>query len=314
MLVSTILCSHILDKRLIKSVKSILDQDFIDHELILLFDNPDVEEFKKVREIINKENAKKINLIFVQNEKNLGLTISLNKAINLSNGDFIMRQDSDDISEKDRISKLVAYLKKYPLKNLVYSNVKVIDEHDNLIKFKKNYLIINKFFNSYNYRNSISHPSIMFRKDLFYKVNQYDERFFVSQDYDLIHKFIKDSRYSIGKVNEYLYKLRYSKNSISVKFNKDQLKNSTIIIFKNYYKNYKKKFENMNSTDQMFSFIKNKNKNIIQNSIYYSYIFDLKIPLRLIFNPIFVIIIMFRYIFHPNLFLKRLINKLNIKN
>ena len=309
MMVSTILCCHILDKNLIKSVKSILTQNYNDHELILLFDNPNQEKFSKLKEITIKENTKNINIIFVQNKTNLGLTISLNKAIDQSNGDFIMRQDSDDISEKDRMPELVAYLKKNPDKNLVYSNVKIIDDFDNLTKFKINYLLINKFFNSYNFRNSISHPSIMFRKKIFYKIKRYDERFVVSQDYDLIHKFIKDSRYSIGKINMYLYNLRYTKDSISKKFNKEQRKNSIIIIFKNNFIYFRKKFESMSTTDQMFLYLQNKNKNIIQNSIYYSYMTDTKIPFRIILNPIFIVLIIIRYLFHPNLFLQRFIKK-----
>ena len=44
-----------------------------------------------------------------------------------------MRQDSDDISEKNRISELVLTSKNSD-KNLVYSNVKVIDDFDKLIK------------------------------------------------------------------------------------------------------------------------------------------------------------------------------------
>ena len=308
-MVSTILCCHELDKNLIKSVKSILKQNFSDHELVLLFDNPDKEKFSKIKEIIDQENSRNINIVFIQNEINLGLTISLNKAIKLSNGEFIMRHDSDDISEENRISELVAYLRKNPDKNLVYSNVKIINEFDNLIKLKTNYLLINKFFNSYNYRNSISHPSVMFRKKIFNKINGYDERFFVSQDYELNHKFIKDSRYSIGKVNKYLCKLRYSKDSISKKYNNDQHKNSIIIIFKNNFEFFKKKFETMNTTDQMFIYLENEKKNILQNAIYYSYMIDIKIPYRMIFNPIFLALIFIRYIFHPNLLLKRLMKK-----
>ena len=48
----------------------------------------------------------------------------------------------------------------------------------------------------------------------FYKIKKYDERF-LPQDYDLTHKFIQDSRYSIGKINKYLYNLRDTKDSIS---------------------------------------------------------------------------------------------------
>ena len=67
------------DKNLIKSVKSILDQNYNDHELILLFDNPNHENFLKLKEIIIKENTKNININFVQNKSNIGLTKSLIK-------------------------------------------------------------------------------------------------------------------------------------------------------------------------------------------------------------------------------------------
>ena len=65
----------------------------------------------------------------------------------------------------------------------------------------------------------------------------------------------------------------------------------------------------MKTTDQMFLYLQNKNKNVIQNSIYYSYMIDTKIPFRIISNPIFIVLIIIRYLFHPNLFLKRLTKK-----
>ena len=78
-----------------------------------------------------------------------------------------MRQDSDDISINTRMQTLVDYLINNPQKDLVYSNVIIINDKNDIIKNKKNYLFINSFFSSYNLRNSISHPSIMFRKEIF---------------------------------------------------------------------------------------------------------------------------------------------------
>ena len=119
----------------------------------------------------------------------------------------------------------------------------------------------------------------------------------VSQDYDLTHKFIQDSRYSIGKINKYLYNLRYSRTQYQKRYSNDQHKNSVIIIFKYNFIFFKKKFESMKTTDQMFLYLQNKNKNVIQNSIYYSYMIDTKIPFRIISNPIFIVLIIIRYLF-----------------
>ena len=303
MLVSTILCCHVVNDQLHTSIKSIINQTYNNHELIILFDNPDLNDFINLK---NKtiEYGSKIKIIFLQNDKNYGLTYSLNKAIKRSSGSLIMRQDSDDISINSRMQTLVDYLINNPQKDLVYSNVIIINDKNEIIKNKKNYLLINSFFSSYNFRNSISHPSIMFRKEIFLKINSYDLRFLVSQDYDLVHRFIKNSRYCVGKTKGYLYKLRYSKNSISSKMSKEQLKNSVIIIFINTI--FNNRFQNLKDTTQMFKHIEENMKTNYQFAIYYSYLTFKKIPLKLKINLIFLIFLFYRYIFHPNLLLKRL--------
>lgn len=303
MLVSTILCCHVVNDQLHTSIKSIINQTYNNHELIILFDNPDLNDFINLK---NKtiEYESKIKIIFLQNDKNYGLTYSLNKAIKHSSGSLIMRQDSDDISINTRMQTLVDYLINNPKKDLVYSNVIIINDKNEIIKNKKNYLLINSFFSSYNFRNSISHPSIMFRKEIFLKINSYDLRFLVSQDYDLVHRFIKNSRYCVGKAKGYLYKLRYSKNSISSKMSKEQLKNSVIIIFINTI--FNNRFQNLKDTTQMFKHIEENMKTNYQFAIYYSYLTFKKIPFKLKINLIFLIFLFYRYIFHPNLLLKRL--------
>ena len=303
MLVSTILCCHVVNDQLLTSIKSIINQTYNNHELIILFDNPDLNDFINLKNKTN-EYGSKIKIIFLQNDKNYGLTYSLNKAIKHSSGSLIMRQDSDDISINTRMQRLVDYLINNPQKDLVYSNVIIINDKNEFIKNKKNYLLINSFFSSYNFRNSISHPSIMFRKEIFYKINSYDLRFLVSQDYDLVHRFIKNSRYCVGKAKGYLYKLRYSKNSISSKMSKEQLKNSVIIIFINTI--FNNRFQNLKDTTQMFEHIEENMKTNYHFAIYYSYLTFKKIPLKLKINLIFLIFLFYRYIFHPNLLLKRL--------
>ena len=83
------------------------------------------------------EYESKIKIIFLQNDKNYGLTYSLNKAIKHSSGSLIMRQDSDDISINTRMQTLVDYLINNPQKDLVYSNVIIINDKNEIIKNKK---------------------------------------------------------------------------------------------------------------------------------------------------------------------------------
>ena len=304
-LVSTILSCHKVNKQLYNSINSILKQTYTKYELIVVFDNPNQKDFEKIKSKY-KNHKLRYKIFFYHNSINKGLTYSLNKGIKLSKGEYIMRQDSDDISKKNRMETLVNYLNNNINKNLVFSNVIIINDSNNILRYKKNYLIINRYFSSYNYRNSISHPSIMFRKSNFNKIKYYDLRFKVSQDYDLIHRFIKDSRNSIGKVNKYLYHLRYSKNSISHKYSKEQLINSVVIIFMYNFKSIQLLTNKVNSTKELFFIIEKNMKTNKQFSIYYSYLFFKKIPYKLLINPIFLINISIRYMFHPNLLIKRI--------
>ena len=163
-LVSTILCCHKVNRQLFAAIESVLIQNYLKHELIVIFDNENEDDFNS---LISRYKGRDNSIIkFFQNKNNMGLTYSLNRAIEISKGEYIMRQDSDDISKEYRISNLVNYLDNNPNKDLVFSNVIIINEEDKFIKFKKNFIIINSFFSSYNFRNTISHPSIMFRKDI----------------------------------------------------------------------------------------------------------------------------------------------------
>ena len=163
-LVSTILCCHKINKQLFDSIDSVLAQTYSNHELIVIFDNDNKNDFNLLVSKFIKSNIFKIK--FYQNKKNMGLTYSLNRAISLSKGEYIMRQDSDDISENHRMINLVNYLNSNPNKDLVFSNVIIINDENKCIKYKKNFLYINKYFSIYNFRNTISHPSIMFKKNI----------------------------------------------------------------------------------------------------------------------------------------------------
>ena len=214
-LVSVILCCHKVNSFLFKSIDSILHQDYSKFELIILFDNPSSFEFKKIKTRY-KNHILFNKIIFLKNRKNIGLTKSLNIAINKSNGYYIMRQDSDDISKKNRISSFVNYLNNNKDKSLVFCNVEIINEKNIVIKKKLNYLISFNFYNSYDYRNSIAHPSIMFTKKIYKKVKGYDERFKYSQDYEFISQVLEINNNSVGKIHSRLYQLRYQKNSITI--------------------------------------------------------------------------------------------------
>ena len=98
MLVSVIMSVRNAHKTLEKSINSILDQTYSNYELLILDDYSTDDTLQILNKFKNRENIK-----IVQNEKNLGLTKSLNILIKKSNGTLIARQDADDYSIKKEL-------------------------------------------------------------------------------------------------------------------------------------------------------------------------------------------------------------------
>ena len=90
-----------------KSVESILTQSFKDFEFIIILDNPKNFEVNNYIKLLKNIDSR-INVI--ENEKNIGLAKSLNKALMTAKGNIIARMDADDISYKDRIKLEYEYL------------------------------------------------------------------------------------------------------------------------------------------------------------------------------------------------------------
>ena len=86
------------EKNLPKSIQSILNQSYENFEFLILDDCSTDGTFGVLSEYVKKDERIKI----FKNDKNIGLTKSLNYLINNSRGELIARQDSDDVSYKNR--------------------------------------------------------------------------------------------------------------------------------------------------------------------------------------------------------------------
>ena len=82
------------------SVKSILEQTYTNYEFLIMDDCSTDNTYKILEKFKESNNQIKI----FKNKSNLGLTKSLNILIQNSTGEYIVRQDADDISHKMRIS------------------------------------------------------------------------------------------------------------------------------------------------------------------------------------------------------------------
>ncbi|CAM1352043.1 glycosyltransferase [Tenacibaculum ascidiaceicola] len=189
-----------------EAINSILNQTFKDFEFIIVNDNP-----------IRKENIMLLNnfksldyrVVILKNDKNIGLTKSLNKAIEISKGKYIARMDADDISLPTRFEKQVDFLEMNEDHIVCGTNIKCFEYKDTTVVYPED-----KFMFLF-LKSPFAHPTVMFRnlqKEKGGKI-KYNEDFKYAQDYELWSRLYKLGRFY--NLQEVLLKYRVSEQQIS---------------------------------------------------------------------------------------------------
>lgn len=153
------------EKKLKESIDSILKQSYMNFELIIIDDCGK----NNVKKIVNEFNDQRIKVI--KNDKNSGLVISLNKAIELAKGDYIARMDTDDYSYCDRIKKQLEFLEAHKDIDLVCSNCNFFDGKAVWGSSGTEYGIISR--NQLLNGNPIMHPTVMMKTSSIKKIGGY---------------------------------------------------------------------------------------------------------------------------------------------
>src|SRR6266498_4162605 len=103
-LVTVLMSVYNGERYLSEAIDSIINQTFADFEFVIINDG----STDSSREIINAYRDPRIRL--VDNSQNIGLPKSLNLGLALARGEYVARQDADDISHPTRFEKQVEYL------------------------------------------------------------------------------------------------------------------------------------------------------------------------------------------------------------
>lgn len=208
-LVSVIMSVYNGETYLAKSIESILSQSYSNLEFIIVNDG----SIDNSIQIIN-DYKKKDNRIKVINQENIGLAISLNKAIKYSNGKYIARFDADDISLPNRLEKQIQYLETHNDYIMVSSSAYFIDKNDKIYGRTCPLLSERLLLKQLKYINPIIHPSVVIRKDALEKVGLYDENIKqICEDYYLWNKLSKTGKIKV--LFTPLIKFRMHNNNMS---------------------------------------------------------------------------------------------------
>ncbi|ABR54312.1 glycosyl transferase family 2 [Methanococcus vannielii SB] len=221
-----------------KAIESILTQTYQNFEFIIILDNPLNNNAKNI--ILNyKKNDKRI--IFLENTENLGLAKSLNRGIEIANGEYIARMDSDDISVKNRFEKQVEYLLNMAEVDLLFTWTCLIDENDKYSgKFKPENKFCNNLKKYFFEKHLFAHPTLMTRSEVLKKL-KYSSDFRYSQDLDLWFRSINENL-NFNILEEPLLKYRTVTESLAYHIFKQ--KRGSKYTFKVFNKNISKYYNN----------------------------------------------------------------------
>lgn len=189
-----------------EAVESILGQTFPDLELIVV-DDGSTDETRAVLAAYPDERMR------VLHQDHAGLTRALNHALGKARGEYVARQDADDVSHPTRIERQVRFLDAHPEIALVGTWVQLIDgDGDELatLHFETEPARIAALLPR---ENHFTHGTLMARRTILQAIGGYREAFRYAQDYDLTLRLIE--RYALGNLPEELYRLRQGADKIS---------------------------------------------------------------------------------------------------
>lgn len=204
------------------SVKSILNQSYTNFEFIIIDDASTDETYKKLLEFKKKDKR----IILIKNKKNEGVTKSLNKAIKIARGEYIIRMDADDWSYPDRFKFQIELMENNPDVVVSGSYIEICDSELKTKNLRK-YHLDNDTIRKHIFRYSpFAHPATIWITKVL-KQHPYNAAIEVSQDYELYFRVGKIGKFM--NLDKPLLKLRMHNNSVSA--NKSGLQwNTTVLI------------------------------------------------------------------------------------
>jgi teichuronic acid biosynthesis glycosyltransferase TuaG len=111
-----------------EAYNSVLNQNYSNIEIIIIYDDDDLTELSFIKKIINNRK----NTILIINKKNYGVGFSRNIGINRSQGFYISFLDCDDVWKKNKLRNQVSIMNKLKL-DFSFTGYTVINENNNFL-------------------------------------------------------------------------------------------------------------------------------------------------------------------------------------
>lgn len=246
-----VVITYNFEKIILRCLESIEQQTYKNFEVIIS-DDSSKDNTIEICEQWKKKYMDKFSIKILSSEKNQGVVKNINKGVKIATGEWIKILAGDDLLEVDALKNIFMFIKNNENAEVIFSKVKRFTEENEQYKYLD---IIPRDKSIYKKEikeqlaillenNFIVAPSAIIKNELLKKMNYFDEKFKMVEDYPFWIKLLKHNKkfYFLDKVTV-LY--RQSSDSVSG-IKKGNKVNSTILDFKKqfYDEIYKKEVSN----------------------------------------------------------------------
>ena len=211
--VSVLMSVYNGESHLGEAVESILNQTFTDFEFIIVDDGSTDSTWS----ILSDYAAQDKRIVLLQNKNNIGLAKSLNKGLAMVRGEYIARQDADDVSLSVRFANQVEYLDKNHEVGVLGTEVEVLDDCGlPMLDFNPPILPTTPGIVRWTlfFRCCLHHPTVMVRRRVYNNLGGYSPDCPHAEDYELWLR-LAAARIKICNLQQPLVKLRKHSGSVT---------------------------------------------------------------------------------------------------
>ncbi len=193
---------------LAEAIESVLSQSFGDFELIIINDGSRDDS----ADVVAAYGDPRIRYFEQQNR---GLPATLNRAISLTRGEYIARQDQDDVCLPSRFEKQVAFLDKHPDVGLVGTGAQIWAGRERTNRFLMHPTDNAQLKFGLLFDNYFVHSSVMMRRSMLADIGGYTEDAARQppEDFELWSRAMK--QYKLANLPEVLHAYREVEGSMS---------------------------------------------------------------------------------------------------
>jgi glycosyltransferase involved in cell wall biosynthesis len=202
--VSVLMPAFNAERFIAASIRSVLSQDFEDFELLVVDDG----SIDGTAKLVEDFHDKRIRIL--RNETNCGLVETLNKGLREARGTWVARQDADDFSRTDRLSRQLAFFRDNPNDVIVASEARLVDERDRGCGLLRLPRTCDQLRWDLCFRNPVPHSSVMMhREKVLGKFGGYPKSA-ASEDYALWSRVVANNRFGLLKRALVYYRIHSS--------------------------------------------------------------------------------------------------------